>query len=240
MKTKHFASMLLWCVMAVLVSACAPKQSAEGAAEKTATPFELMAGMNVTSISVADSVYVAKCIITDEYMAQVFTDAEYLMVNVNSYSTKEPKLESLREAMRQDGMGIRIEAVDASGNAVNSVTMTAAEFCDAMPRGRVVNATVKAENAVCPMDMGGGASIVSVEAVGDDTVLYTVMCDDSYRSFDFISIEESMKGEIVNSIADAATKPERKEMGIYYKYMYVAGTDTLHTVTITPNDWMLY
>lgn len=232
--------MLLWCVMAVIMGACAPKQSAESALKKVATPFELMAGMNVTSISVDDSLFVAKCVVTDEYMAQVFTDAEYLMVNVNSYSIKEPKLEAVRDAMKCDGMNIRIDAVDASGNAVNSVVMTTAEFCDAMPRGRVVNATAKAENAICPMDMGGGASIVSAKAVGDDTLLYTVLCDESYRNFDFPSIEESIKGEIINSIADAATKPERKEMGIYYKYMYVIGSDTLYTVTITPNDWMLY
>ena len=170
----------------------------------------------------------------------MFADAEFMKVNVNGYSTKEPKLEAVRQAMKQSGMNIRLELVDPAGNSVNSVTMSADEFCDAMPRGRVVRAAAAAENAVCPMDMGGGASIISAKAVGDDTVLYTVMCDDSYRSFDFPSIEESMKGEIINSIADAASKPERKEMGIYYKYMYVSGTDTLHTVTITPNDWMLY
>ena len=71
-------------------------------------------------------------------------------------------------------------------------------------------------------------------------MVYTVECDDSYRSFDFPSIEEQMKGEIINSIADASTKQERKDMGIYYKYVYMVGSDVLHTITITPNDWMLY
>ena len=49
-----------------------------------------------------------------------------------------------------------------------------------------------------------------------------------------------MKGEIINSIADASTKQDRKDMGIYYKYVYMVGSDVLHTITITPNDWMLY
>ena len=239
MKIKHLACMLM-AAASMMIEACSPKQSADNVADKTATPFELMAGMNVKSLSVDDSCFVAKCVVTDEYMAQMFADSEFMKVNVNGYSTKEPKLEAVRQAMKQSGMNIRLELVDPAGNSVNSVVMSADEFCDAMPRGRVVRAAAAAENAVCPMDMGGGASIISAKAVGDDTVLYTVMCDDSYRSFDFPSIEESMKGELINSIADAASKPERKEMGIYYKYMYVSGTDTLHTVTITPNDWMLY
>ena len=239
MNIKNLAGMLL-ALASMLIVACAPKQSAENVAKKTATPFELMLGMKVNSLEVCDECFVAKCVVSDEYMALVFEDGEFMKVNVNSYSVKEPKLEAVRQVMKQDGMSIRLEVVSVEGDSVNCVTMSVEEFCDPMPRARVVRAAAAAENAVCPMDMGGGASIVSAKAQGDDTVVYTVECDDSYRSFDFPSIEEQMKGEIINSIADASTKQERKDMGIYYKYVYMVGSDVLHTITITPNDWMLY
>lgn len=244
MKITTFFKLTIVVGIAALMCACTPKKGEEKAFDditKQATlPMSLLDGFSITEFSQSDTTLVAHCSVTDQYMAGLFKeDADYMLVNL-FYATKGDSFKAIRDALIDNGVGITFVAKDASGNDVNTVTISAKQLAGDIDKSVVVRATAKAENSQCPMDMDDGRKLISATAQGDDTVVYIMECGENYRTTDFASIEEAMKRAMINSMADAAGKRERNAMGIYYKYVYVIGADTLHTITITPHDWLLY
>lgn len=228
-------------VALVMMGACSQKRvDVEKVVAEMKMPYTMLDGFTINSMSVNDSVIVADCQITDEYVAEMFRNTDFMMVNLN-YGTKSNDFKAVRDVVMENNMKVAFVAKDAAGNEVNRVTMTADQMSGELDKGMVTRATAAAENASCPMDMDDGRKLISAVAKGDDTVVYTMECGENYRSTDFVSIEETMKRAMINSMApDVATKRERNALGIYYKYIYKIGNNTLHTITITPHDWLLY
>lgn len=229
----------LMAMMMAMMSCSSKHGEVSEAVASIKVPYDMMDGLTIKTFQSSDSSFVAECAVTDPYMADVFKNAEYMMVNVNS-AAKHDDFRLVRKAMADNGMKMTIVAKDASGRLVNKLTMTAEQFGGTLDKAMVVRVTAAAENSGCPMDMDDGRKLLSAKAQGDDTVVYTMECGENYRSTDFVSIEDAMKRAMINSMADAAGKRERNAMGIYYKYIYKIGGDTLHVLTITPHDWLLY
>lgn len=237
---KNIVYMLpLMAVMMVMMACSSKPGEVSDAVASIKVPYEMMDGFTVNTFQSNDTAFVAECTISDPYMAEVFTNAEYMMVNINN-AAKHDDFKLVRAAMADNDMKMTVVAKNVAGELVNKLTMTAEQFGGKLDKAMVVRATAAAENAGCPMDMDDGRKLLSAKAQGDDTVVYTMECGENYRSTDFVSIEDAMKRAMINSMADAAGKRERNAMGIYYKYIYKIGGDTLHVLTITPHDWLLY
>ena len=205
-------------------------------------PNELADGVVLTNITGDDdeNMLLMEFTVTDNTTREFFRNSDYFSINAR-YTLSDSQFARFKEAMKEQGFGMKFVAKDENGASINTVTIGAADLDNKEPIGVVVRATAMAENAACPIAYGDGSVLERAEAQGDSTIVYYIEGGEAFDKIDFAKVEDQMKRQMVNSLAGGeSNKQMRHDMGISYKYVYKHGDKVYHSITISPGDWLTF
>ncbi len=202
-------------------------------------PQEVIEGVTIYNIGHDDNNLVFEYLIKDTLTAEMFKNSDYMKLNV-SYTLKDQRYTAFTNLLKDNGYGLKYRATDQHGNLINELVVSSDELGKDFDKSVVVNATALAENSACPIDYQNGSSLQKVIVENDSTITYLIECEPSYAEIDFPALEQGMKRQMVNTMANNESKQTRHDIGIYYKYVYKTGDTIYHAITISPDDWIAY